>query len=454
MVRRDGGQSNGISRRRLLAAGAGVGGLALLGGAGSAAAAVAPRGGRSLVSKQAAAPSGEVRFPNWFGQGDIEGWNGVIELFKAVAPEVEVKFEPLQFEQYWQKFNTQLAAGDAPDACGMHVGLVYGYAEKQQLVELTPLIERDAYPLDGLFPNQVEEGRWPKTGGTPGLYMLPWRFVGSAFYVNKTLLDAKGIPMPAAGWTWEDWVEIAKATRDEGAGIYGSSLPADQLMQPQFAQAGAFGPLDETLTKSNFLDPGIQEAVQFLADLALTHKVAPRPQDVPVTGGNPQDLFLAGKAALHPSATWNIPAYRAVEFEWDVVPQPTHKTTGSYAGPDAIAIPAEAENVEAAWAFIKFATTDQGAQQLLGATGMPVTQEYALSEEYISGEASRKPASYGMLIQELMGGRGYGFNSSWFEWVRDSRQIFQQIYNGKVGVADGLKQVDATVTEILNRAQQ
>jgi multiple sugar transport system substrate-binding protein len=438
-------RSRGITRRGLLGASAGVGGALLLGRAGG------PALGPARVDAQSA-PSGEVRFPIWFGQADIEAWKQVIERFKAVAPEIEVKFEPLQWQQYWQKLNTQLAAGDAPTACGMHVGLVYAYADKGQLTELGALVQRDGFPIENLFPNLVEEGHWPKTGGA-GLYMLPWRFVGSAFYVNKTLLDKKGIPMPTDGWTWDDWLEIAKATRDEGAGVYGSGLPSAQLQQAQFGQAGAYGPLDETLTKSNFLDPGIQEAVQFIADLALTHKVAPKPQDVPqVTGGVPQDLFLAGKLVLHPSATWNIPAYRDVEFEWDVVPQPQHKAKGAYAGPDGIAIPKESDNAEAAWAFIKFATSDPAAQSILGATGIPVTKDYALSEEYISGEAGKKPASYEMLVNELLAlGRGYGFNSSWFEWTRESNQIFDQIYNGKTSIPDGLKAIDDKVTEILNR---
>jgi ABC-type glycerol-3-phosphate transport system substrate-binding protein len=185
----------------------------------------------------------------WVGQADIAAWEQVVELFKAVAPDVEVKFEPYQFEQYWQKYNTQLAAGDAPAVGGMHAGLVYNYAEKNQLTELGALAKRDEFPLDQLFDNLVEEGRWPKTGDA-GLYMLPWRFVGSAFYVNKTLLDERGIPVPEDGWTWDDWVQIAKEVRDEGAGVYGSSLPGGQLQQAQFMQAGAYGPLDPTLRRA------------------------------------------------------------------------------------------------------------------------------------------------------------------------------------------------------------
>ncbi len=439
-------RSRGQTRRQVMASGASLAGAALLGGA---------HAGRLSAAARQDAPAveGEIRFPIWFGQADIAAWESVIEQFKAVSPDVEVKFEPLQFDQYWQKLNTQLAANDAPGACGMHVGLVYGYAEKGQLTELGALAARDGFPLEQFFPNLVEEGRWPKEDPSAGIYMLPWRFVGSAFYVNKTLLDAKGIPMPTAGWTWDDWLGIAQEVTDEGAGVYGSGLPGGQLHQAQFMQAGATGPLDETLTKSNFLDPGIQEAVQFIADLALTHKVAPKPEDVPqAAGGVAQDLFLSGKIALHPSATWNIPAYRDVEFEWDVVPQPQHHARGAYAAPDGIAIPADSPNVEAAWAWLKYATLEPAAQEVLGATGLPVTQEYALSETYISGEAAKKPASYGMLIQELLEvGTGYGFNDSWFEWTREAGEIFTQIYNGKTSVADGLAEVDSTVNEILSR---
>jgi len=408
----------------------------------------------ALNLQDASAPQGTIRFPIWIGQADIAAWEQVVDRFKDAAPEVEIRFEPYQFEQYWQKFNTQLAGGDVPPVAGMHAGLVYNYAEKGQLANLQVLADRDGFQLDRLFDNLVEEGRWPKTGD-PGLYMLPWRFVGSAFYVNKTILDERGIAVPESGWTWDDWVQIAKEVRDEGAGIYGTTLPGGQLQQAQFMQAGAFGPLDETLTKSNFLDPGVQEAVQFIANLALEHNVAPKPEDIPrAAGGAAQDIFLSGKVALHPSATWNIPAYRDVDFEWDIVPQPEHKAKGAYAGPDGIAIPANSDNVEAAWAWIKFVTSDPGAQEVLGGTGLPVLSDYALSDEYISPEAEKGPANYRVLIEELTTmGRGYGFNATWFEWTRESGDIFEQIYNGQVGVEDGLAQIDEKVTEILNREQ-
>jgi hypothetical protein len=99
-------------------------------------------------------------------------------------------------------------------------------------------------------------------------------------------------------------------------------------------------------------------------------------------------------------------------------------------------------------------TADRSAQEILGTTGLPVLRDYALSDDYISPEEEKGPANYRMLIQELTTiGRGYGFNATWFEWTRESGDIFEQIYNGKVGVEEGLQQIHETVTEILNREQ-
>lgn len=443
-----------VSRRHAIKMAGSLGAAAALHQVTATAQPAGPLHTSSLSAQGDDAAQGSIRYPIWIGQADIAAWEQVVELFAQAVPEVQVQFEPYQFEQYWQKFNTQLAGGGVPQVAGMHVGLVYNYADKGQLVNLRELAERDEFQLDQIFENLVEEGRWPKSDDA-GLYMLPWRFVGSAFYVNKTLLGERGLPIPEAGWTWDDWLEIAQGARDEGAGIWGSTLPADQLQQAQFAQAGAFGPLNETLTESNFLDPGIREAVQFIADLALEHQVAPRPEEIPVAaGGTTQDMFLSGSVALHPSASWNIPAYREVAFEWDIVPQPEHTAKGAYSGPDGIAIPTGSDNVEAAWAWIKFVTTDLEAQAVLGATGIPVLGDYALSEDYIAPEVEKGPANYRVLVEELTTlGRGYGFNSSWFEWTRESNDLFERIYNGQIGVEDGLAQIDAVVTEILNRAQ-
>lgn len=63
--------------------------------------------------------AGTIRFSIWFGEGDIAVWKAVIDGFQKANPEVTVKFEPLDYANFWTKLNTQLAGGSAPDVIGM-----------------------------------------------------------------------------------------------------------------------------------------------------------------------------------------------------------------------------------------------------------------------------------------------------------------------------------------------
>lgn len=51
-------------------------------------------------------------------------------------------------------------------------------------------------------------------------YALPYECVPTLMFVNKTLLEAEGIPVPENDWTWEDFYSIcAQVTRDtDGSG--------------------------------------------------------------------------------------------------------------------------------------------------------------------------------------------------------------------------------------------
>src|SRR5688572_30660104 len=103
------GRSGGISRRQVVHGGLAAGALALAARAGATTATPGGRvAARGVLAQEA--PTGEARFPIWTGQADIEAWNQVIDLFHQAVPDVEIKFEPVQWEQFWQKLNTQLAA--------------------------------------------------------------------------------------------------------------------------------------------------------------------------------------------------------------------------------------------------------------------------------------------------------------------------------------------------------
>ena len=44
---------------------------------------------------------------------------------------------------------------------------------------------------------------------------------------NKKVFKDAGVPEPTAGWTWDDFVAIARQLTDPAKGIFGTGWPAD-----------------------------------------------------------------------------------------------------------------------------------------------------------------------------------------------------------------------------------
>ncbi|MBV7337599.1 extracellular solute-binding protein [Chloroflexi bacterium TSY] len=134
------------SRREFLINAATLAGVTTL----AACTTITPQGGTESAVGEAASAEEQtnVRFSVWFGQGDIEVWESIIQIFEEVHTDIKVDFEPLAWAQYWQKLQVGLAAGDPPDAIGMGVGVSFDYAGRKQIIPLNPLLERDGVSLE------------------------------------------------------------------------------------------------------------------------------------------------------------------------------------------------------------------------------------------------------------------------------------------------------------------
>lgn len=405
-----------------------------------------------VESTVAAQGPASIRFSVWYGQGDIEVWDQVIDAFEKADGQTRVDFEPLAWSQYWQKLQVGLAAGDPPDAIGMGVGVVYDYGARKQIRPLDPFLERDQVSKEQWFVTLLEEAVWPKPGGE--LFALPYRFTGSAFFINKTLFDKFGVAYPEKGWTWpDDYLTMARALTDPAQEVWGSSVPGDQLVEPFLATADTSA-LTPDLRHSNFNDPKVADAYGFLTDLICKEQVAPRPQDVQGMG----DVFLSGKVAMHPDAQWNITAYRGItDFEWDIAYNPLRSGVnkpGTYGGPDMLSIPDASKDPEAAWRMTLFVTGSPEAQKLMSATGVPTLVEQAAAPSFVEEQAKLGPANYGIIIEQAQNAYGFSFSPAWNEWMAAYGQVLRELYNCNLDLAEAMAQIHTQVEDIVTQAYE
>ena len=134
----------------------------------------------------------------------------LIEQFEKQHPNITVKTQSAPYGQFYQKLDTQIAAGQAPDVWLSDGVYVMKYAQRGAAKDLTDWIARDlkADEYYGLDFNKDADGRY--WGVPQGIQ------VGVLFY-NKELFDKAGVAYPSDEWTWEDLKSsAAKLTVDAG----------------------------------------------------------------------------------------------------------------------------------------------------------------------------------------------------------------------------------------------
>jgi len=194
-----------------------LGGLALAGAASAlpSSAFAGPRAStrRRLALQDAASTS----FMNWDAMEGTVTEAAILAYQEQSGNPVEIIPTPGTGTDYETKVRTMLAGGTVPDIIRTNDDFVRFYSSKEQFTDLQPLIERD-----GISPDDFYEPIWNFAKQPTGKYTAV--SLGNQprlIYYNVDMFNEAGIPLPpkdwsSEGWTWDDFVEIAKALTVEG----------------------------------------------------------------------------------------------------------------------------------------------------------------------------------------------------------------------------------------------
>ena len=311
--------------------------------------------------------SGEITFSFWGDPAELEAYSAVVEAFEAAQPGIDVEIAHVPgSSEFYAQVATGFAAGEPPDVFLINYRRYGQFAARGALEPLGSwLRESDVLREEDFYEPPLEAFRF--AGGE--LVCLPQNVSSLVVYYNRDLFEAAGVPLPTAGWTWEDFLTAAQAlTKDlDGDGFtdqYGLGVENSLIrFAPFIWQAG--GDLVDDLDRPTRLTIDTAEAragIQFVIDLSLKHKVVPTEPEV--LAESDEDRFARGGSAMLLQSRRVVPTLRetATGFVWDVAPLPAGP-----AGPagilhsDAYCMAASAEDMEAAWAFIEFAVGPEGA---------------------------------------------------------------------------------------------
>jgi multiple sugar transport system substrate-binding protein len=181
-------------------------------------------GNQNASTSEPAAPSKdgdkpkqvELRIMWWGDQKRADRTNEALRKFEEKHPHIKVIGEFAPSSGYFDKLNTMLASGTAPDVFFLG-GNMPDYANKGVLLELDPYVGKqlDLSDMDKAMINY---------GTVKGkLLHISAGANARGMIINTEMFKKAGMPVLQDGWNWDDYARISKEISDKlGEGHFGT----------------------------------------------------------------------------------------------------------------------------------------------------------------------------------------------------------------------------------------
>lgn len=294
-----------------------------------------------------------IEFVYWASAGgEEEGFNKLIEAFEAEHPDIKVNAQQVPSgTEYHTRMRTRIAGNDAPDVFRVQYQRIGEYASQNALLDITDIMEDE---LENFNPSLLSAVTLEDR-----IYGLPHHTDTLAIFYNKTYLDELGITPPDTlneAWSWEEFLDVASQIQDAGLAEYGIAynwVESSAYRALPFLYHNGASLLTDDLSEANLQTPEAIEAITFLQDM-YTNYMSPGNS---MRGSDDFNLlFTTGTAGMLVTGNWMIPRYEEEmdQYEWGVTYMTMREEAASDLGGNALAIPSNAKNIEAAKKFVAF----------------------------------------------------------------------------------------------------
>ena len=409
----------------------------------SASAAASVSAGTSAAPSDAGytGPEATITYSIWGDPSEIKNQQAIVDAFHVANPKITVKVTVSDWEPYWDKLQTSIAGGDAPDVFAMDGPLFPDYQSRDVLLDLKPLIDRDGYNLGQLADQAVADFTTP--GGQFG---LPRDLNVVALYYNKKMFDTAGIPYPDGSWDWAKLTEVAKKLTIRGAGgkvsqwgFYTETTDMENYWSELVWQNG--GDIVSADRKTSLV--GSEQAaggIQFLQDLIWKDKVMPDASITDALG----DAFEQGQAAMEANGSWLVATHQAAGINFGIAPLPKGPAgQATSINPTGAVVSKGTKNPDAAWAFVKYLASPAAQTKIMELkASLPANKEVLTGPFATSFDGSKVLADAIAYAHLKPSFKGFNDWTTALQTELDANVFHAPNKTAKQGLADVLPQLD------------
>lgn len=379
-----------------------------------------------------------------------------IKKFEKLHPEIKIHYySGIPKDDYEEWLARKILKGDAPDVF-MILSENFSHMVSLGLLEnLDKEIQEDkSVEIRDYYETSLEAGKIDDRQ-----YALPYETVPTLMFVNKTLLEKEGIPVPDADWSWDDLYRICKkVTKDlDGDGRL------DQFGTYNYGWLEALysndGKIFDPQGKKCYLtSERTEESVRFIQRINELY------QGEKVT----RETFDAGNVAFMPLSFAEYRKYKTYpykikkysDFQWDCITLPAGSMGDNISRVDSllIGISSESRQKDMAWEFLKMLTNDREIQMELfrysqGASVLKEVTNSKEAEEILKKdtEKSDKIIDHNLLNQVIMNGRVVKEFPKYKEAMALAEGEVSKLYDSSTNVESALKITQRMVTNLLEK---
>jgi multiple sugar transport system substrate-binding protein len=316
-----------------------------------------------------------LEFPTWQAEDKSFSpwWKDLIAEYTKQHPNVKIDFYQIPFDSFVDQMTTRFAGNDPPDIVHLPARNAGEFASRGWL---EPLDERLAGTdiLQNWTPLQ-EEMRWD--GKTEGVLLLGY---GYGLFYNSDLLEKAGVEVPT---TPEELVAATeKLTKGD---VYGFGATTQQNPD-NYTELSAFvvgngGAWSNDAGQFIVNDPKVRQSLEQFREV-----VGKAPKGLQSQQRN--ELFLNGKIAMLLDGPFMLPeldgAAPEVKGHLKVARAPFPQVPGGVS--NSLHLPAglEQAKADAAWDFIKLATSPEWQQRYTQSAAAPAPRKGSVTPEALS----------------------------------------------------------------------
>jgi multiple sugar transport system substrate-binding protein len=299
------------------------------------------------------------------------------ELYQTQNPGITVETETTGWAGYWDKLNTQAAAGNLPDLIQQDYAYILQWAERNQLMDLSPYTQNGTIDVSKI-PESVLAGG--KLNGK--LYAISLGTNAFGIGYDPAVLARAGVSFDSTKWTLREFEEIALTVYQKtGVKTLPFSTTDPKVSFDNFIRQTGNSFYSADGKSLGFTDTSLLKEFWDLQTRLLDAGALIPPEEAFITVSVEEDPFSKGQSwcqfiwSNQFVATANG-AGRPIELAlFPVIPNAVR--AGTFLKPSMFfSITANAENPDLAARVFNFFLNDKGANDILMAErGVPVPED-------------------------------------------------------------------------------